>query len=128
MEKLVLRIRKKFAADPSIKWVDLNISESSGVTPPSVLSLLETEVDDKYIIKTLPVVRRLYSLSLDKKEKAAVKIRKNLCSLCQTVTSMEVLEMTVDHWYCSCLQCNVVHNLPAPTEALCKKEEVEDAE
>lgn len=106
MEKLVSRLRKKFQADPLINWVDMSMPEGNGNPVPFILDVLEKDTDRKYVIKTLPVVRRLYEEAVEKNsEKVAVKIRKDHCQHCDAITQMEVIAENGNFWGCFCLTC-----------------------
>ncbi len=129
MEKLVLRIRKKFVSDPDINWLDMNMPEGNDTPLVSVLSLLETDVDNKYIIKTLPVVRKLYLMSVNGEkllDKTALKVTKKYCHSCDNTTKMAVYNQTTEFWACTCLHCSNGCVIPAPVIDKQTKEEDEE--
>lgn len=106
MEKLVINLKKKFLANPLINFVELNIPEGNGVTTPSILDILDTSVDNKYILKTSPIIKRIYEESVRQTSlNVAFKVKKDHCTTCNTIKQLEVVGEVGLFWTCKCLTC-----------------------
>lgn len=112
MEKLVAKLRKKFLSEDDINLIDLSISESIDCETSSILSILEPNADKKYIIKTNPVVKRIYTKSVESKlDKVAIKVRKDNCTSCNKITLQEVMKENDLLWDCQCLVCKATNSI-----------------
>lgn len=75
---MVTKLKVKFAANPKISLVDMQIPLSNGTPTPKLKDILEDNVDEKYYLKHEIVERiisetsfkeRLVSIKIDKEEK-----------------------------------------------------------
>lgn len=111
MEKLVSNLKKKFLANPSINLVEMNIPEGNGIETPDIFSIIG-EAEHKYIIKTSPIIKRIYDESVRlSSSKVAFKVRKDMCNTCESIKQMEVVNEVGFLWTCVCLTCGNTSNI-----------------
>lgn len=124
MEKLVLNLKKKFLSDPSINLVELNMPEENGIPNPNILDILDTCVDQKYILKINPIIKRIYEESVRQTSfNVAFKVRKDICSICGTSKQLEVVEEVGLFWTCKCLTCGNINLIEIKVEDFKKEDE-----
>lgn len=128
MDKLVKNLKKKFLADPLINLVEMNMPENGNIQNPSISSILEENVDSKYILKTIPVIKRIYEEAILKNPSAvAFKARKDFCNTCDKVLHFEVMKEDGKNWICKCLTCNTLKFVEIENFKI-EKEEIVDEE